>query len=250
MGDKMRDLRDPKFWASVAAWMVVVSIIVLWSIGIYKNWTIFEIGTIMGAVAGPFAGLAGFLYIYVNFIEQQKQFNQQHSQFEKQTFETVFFNLLMLFRGIYPNSSDIRPRMVILDQKLKHCSHSTRNTEDQGIIIQERRKIFMNVFEGLESKNQAFIQSIYGICTHVEVHGRSIIPEYYLGVLIRQLDRMEINFLFYGVITGQGMYQPTEHYKRVLSELLRAIDSFVLFIPGDLDLLEHFSSADATLLSE
>lgn len=36
----MVHLRDPKFWASVSAWMVVVAIVVLWGIGIYKNWSI------------------------------------------------------------------------------------------------------------------------------------------------------------------------------------------------------------------
>lgn len=110
MGDEMKDFRDPKFWASVSAWMVVVAIVVLWPIGIYKNWNISEIGTIIGALAGPFAGLAGFLYIYVTF-------KQQNNHFKVDQNNQMFFRLLNSFilvrdRITYSNKLNLDPEYV------------------------------------------------------------------------------------------------------------------------------------------
>jgi len=83
----IKDLKDPKFWASVLAWMIVVVIIVVWLVGVYKGWCIAEIGNIIGGLAGPLAGLAGFLYVYATF-------QQQHHHFKIDQNNQMFFRLL------------------------------------------------------------------------------------------------------------------------------------------------------------
>tara|TARA_R110002049_G_scaffold168144_1_gene334586 strand:- start:583 stop:1335 length:753 start_codon:yes stop_codon:yes gene_type:complete len=89
---------DPKTWAILVAILVPI-ILIIASLG-YKNWgwSFVETTGFVAAYGGTLAGLAGFLFVYVNFNEQQKQFLQQHAQFEKQTFESAFFQLLTNLR--------------------------------------------------------------------------------------------------------------------------------------------------------
>lgn len=90
MKDFSEDLRDPKFWATICAWMVPVSMVVLWAVGICCGWTKSETGTFIGAFAGTSAGLAGYLYVYATFKQQNDQFKiDQNNQ--------MFFRLLNSF---------------------------------------------------------------------------------------------------------------------------------------------------------
>ncbi|MCF1753316.1 hypothetical protein [Mariniradius sediminis] len=83
----MKHFSDPKFWATVCGSAVPISMSLLWLVGIANCWSRSEIGTMIAAIAGPFAGLAGFLYIYATFIQQQELF-------ERQSFESGLHRLL------------------------------------------------------------------------------------------------------------------------------------------------------------
>ncbi|MBY5951042.1 hypothetical protein KUV23_08670 [Algoriphagus marincola] len=92
------DLKDPKFWASICAWMVPISIAVIWTVSIFHCWTRAETGTMIGAIAGPLAGLAGFLYIYVSFIQSEIE-SKRHE--EIQVFNQFFTSLEKIRSTVY-----------------------------------------------------------------------------------------------------------------------------------------------------
>lgn len=119
----MKDLRDPKFWASIFAWMVPITI----SIGIISSkiycWNIIETSTFIGALAGPFSGLAGFLYVYATFKLQREQMNSQASQFHIDQTNQMFFRLFNSFIKIRDSVHYFGPKDFI---KLARFSEDQR----------------------------------------------------------------------------------------------------------------------------
>lgn len=62
-----------------------------------------EYATFVGGTAGPLAALAGFLFVYINFQQQQEQIKKHDEQFQNQFFDQTFFNLLDYYRESIKN---------------------------------------------------------------------------------------------------------------------------------------------------
>lgn len=58
------------------------------------TYTPIEYATFVGGTAGPLSALAGFLFVYIAFQGQQIQIEKQDQQFQLQSFENTFFQLL------------------------------------------------------------------------------------------------------------------------------------------------------------
>ena len=91
------------------AWTLAFTAVFLFIIPIiaYLFWhyeyTPNEYATFVGGTAGPIAALAGFLFVYINFQQQQEQIKKHDEQFERQSFEYTFFNLLNYYRDLSDN---------------------------------------------------------------------------------------------------------------------------------------------------
>lgn len=249
MKEFFKDLRDPKFWASVCAWMVPISIAVLWGVGINYCWTRSEIGTFIAAIAGPFAGLAGFLYIFVSFIQQQRQFNEQQSQFfvqhnqlVKQNFESVFFNLFKLYKSqqassFPPNGRPSIARLKQFENLLKYQKEYLSQGSYRDEVIIERATALGIAFKDMDYQIRSIIQCLYAVCIHIDHHKDLIDERYYFEILRMQLEPAETNLVFYGFFSWIGEDFPKNEI--ILARFLNSMDSKNLLIPGDSGLLKE-----------
>lgn len=205
----MKDLKDPKFWASVCAWLVPISIFILWGVGISKSWTVSEIGTIIAAIAGPFAGLAGFLYIYASFKvqskslkHQKKQIREQRIQFERQSFELLLLRLLDHFKEEssknFPTdpSQGLLPRVKNLKSKIDFIFHQDENPD-----LTKISSIFKEVFDTNGSSKIRTMLELVKLLVRILIYidqSKMVSKDLYFDLLFGQLTEAEIRAYFYG----------------------------------------------------
>ncbi|WP_192347720.1 hypothetical protein [Algoriphagus sp. Y33] len=106
----MSEIKDPKFWASICAWAVPVVILVGVSASRALCWNVSETFTFVGALAGPFAALAGFFYIYATFQLQSDQFREDQTN---QMFFRLLDSFILLRDRIHYNGDSVYRNMLI-----------------------------------------------------------------------------------------------------------------------------------------
>lgn len=237
----MVHLRDPKFWASVSAWMVVVAIVLLWAIGIYKNWSISEIGTIIGAIASPFAGLAGFLYIYLNFIQQQELF-------ERQSFESILLRLLDRLKldstEIFPTdpTKGMTPLLRKFEgqygEKFLFYNISNRIEMEEGEKedkLELLGNLYYYAFQNSIRSVLALYKSFVGILVYVDESQISNRNNYY-NLLFSQLTQAEIRVFFYGYF--HNGFELSGYEKNLVKNFFLRYDGRDLIYPRDIQLFQ------------
>lgn len=203
MEENKKHLRDPKFWASVCAWMVPISIVVLWSVGIYCSWTKSEIATFIGAIAGPFAGLSGFFYIYANFLQQQELF-------ERQSFESGLFRLLDQLKTdaikVFPPDpkEGKTPLLKIFESKYNEAfvkehlnSMSELSDSEKARKLNEIGHLYKASFGDSIRSVLALYKAFVGILTYMD-QSKISNRENYFNLVFNQLTQAEIRAFFYG----------------------------------------------------
>ena len=237
----MIHLRDPKFWASVSAWMVVVAIVILWPAGIYKNWSISEIGTIIGAIAGPFAGLAGFLYIYVNFIHQQEQF-------ERQSFESILLRLLdrlkLDSKETFPTDLNKGETPLLkkfesqYGEKFLYYNISDGNEMQQGekeYKLEILGNLYYYAFQDSIRSVLALYKLFVGVLVYIDESQISNRDNYY-NLLFSQLTQAEIRVFFYGYF--HDGFELSEHEKKLIRNFFLRYNGRDLIYQRDIKLFQ------------
>jgi type IV secretory pathway TrbL component len=106
-------------------------------------------------------------------------------------------------------------------------------------LINFKRRVFEDEFGKFKLENEAIIRSIYGICIHV--HSSNTLEkeakQYYFEILYHQLSIPEINFIFYGFFSSEGLYNP--QFEQILASFLKTIEEKKLFIPSDINFLDE-----------
>jgi hypothetical protein len=231
MGYKVKDLKDPKFWASICAWMVPTSIAVLWSIGIGYCWSRSEIGTFIGAIAGSFAGLAGFLYIYASFDQQEK-----HN--ERQTFESILLKLIDDFRAESSRNFPTDAKKE-LTSYVKNFEAEIDKKRGNGFGPKTIGESYKQIFDsnGLSKIRtmQELIKSLVNILVFIN-QANVLNKEIYYRLVFSQLTEAEIRAYFYGYF-HEG-FNLDEEEKKIFRDFILRYNGKGLIKPDDLDLYE------------
>lgn len=245
MKEFFKDLRDPKFWASVCAWMVPISIAVLWGVGIKYCWTRSEIGTFIAAIAGPLAGLAGFLYIYVNFIEQQEQF-------ERQSFESNLNRLIDKYLEISRSTLPLDPNdglhPLLRKFKIRYLAAfdsekiiTSIATENENSIPKSDKpnpegvgEIYYSIFKPSFRMNEGLMTNFLPIL--IFLNNSSLTnKENYFTYLHSQLKKDEYRVLFYGIFCKE--FNLLTDQKDLLKAFFNRFNSSMLLLNTDLELI-------------
>src|SRR5690554_2480517 len=80
-----------------------------------------QYATFVGGTAGPMAALAGFLFIYLTFQHQQEQINRHELQFERQSFENTFFNLLNYHKQLTAHGLDQKRTVAEVQERVQYA---------------------------------------------------------------------------------------------------------------------------------
>lgn len=224
-----------------------------------------ELGDFIGGTSGTFASFAGLAFVYIGFLGQQlqilmqqeelemnrqelketrqeikgqkEQLELQNKQFQTQSFETVFFQLLSLYKekltnSFPPNGTVSQAYWVDFTQKLEYqiktFDESKMSRDD---LIKERKLAFEESFKSKEQEIESLIKSAYGICIHIYSNKSLINERYYQDVLYRQLDKRELNLLFYSFFSRTGLYEPI--YEQIFAKFLKTINSQKIIVPTD-----------------
>jgi len=241
----MKDLKDPKFWAAICAILVPVSVVILSVVGHFRCWSISEVGTMIAAISGPFAGLAGFLYVYVNFLQQQ-------AQFERQSFESGLNRLIDKYlivsselfpsnpkKGLHPNLKNFKQRYnsafkfedVLTAVSEEKISNSPRNKTPDPEIVDG---IYHEIFESKFRKNHNLVQAFLPVLKFLESGTVNNKENYYI-LIYSQMKKDEYRVLFYGLFCNE--FQMEAHEKQLLKSYFLRFDAKHLFLPNDLELL-------------
>jgi hypothetical protein len=242
------------------------------------SWKEEDLGAFLGGVSGTFASLAGVFFVFVAFLGQRisiiqqqielqdnrkelqetrkeiqgqkEQLILQNKQFQIQSFESTFFRLLDFYKSILAKTFEKTP--ATLENRAKLFAENLKILESQRFIkgvsrdelIRYKKSVFDDDFSYFKLQNEAIIRSIYGICIHIQLNKSLEIKEkqFYFDILYRQLSIPEINFIFYGFFSDEGLYNP--FFEQILAVFLRNIEEKRLFIPSDKFLLEEIELPD------
>lgn len=191
----MKVSNNPTTWAIFCALGVPLSFIIFPLWGILDCWTVSEIGTTIAAFAGPLAGLAGFLFIYVNFIQQQ-------NQFERQSFEALLFRLLDHFKseswknfptdpnqGLVPKVKEFTIKLKVKLKDNKDLKH-----EEIGTTFKE---VFDETGDSKIRTMMALVKLFSSILVYIE-RSKVFPKDIYFELLFGQLTEAEIRAYYYG----------------------------------------------------
>jgi len=206
----MKGIMDPKFWAILSAAMVPVLVVISCLGYRYCDWTFEQSTAFTGAYAGTFAAFSGFLFIYVNF-------KQQQTQFERQSFESSLHRLLDTQKriageffpfdpanGLVPslrkfqesyNNKFILNHIVTVEYSDKHPIEM--DDEEKELKLKIIPELFKNAFVNYERPVKENMKSFVGVLEFIEL---SSVPNKtnYFNLLFSQLTQAEIRTYFYG----------------------------------------------------
>lgn len=238
-----------------------------------------ELGDFIGGTSGTFASFAGLAFVYVGFLGQQlqilmqqeelemnrqelkdtreeikgqkEQLELQNKQFQIQSFETVFFQLLRLYKEKLSNSFPPNGEVPLafwvdftqkLEHQIKNFDESDMSRDD---LINERNMAFEESFKSKESEIESLIKSVYGICIHIYSNKTLINERYYQDVLYRQLEMKELNLYFYGYFSRSGLYEPL--FERIFAKFLKTINPQKILVSTDKIFLKEIPTPDDEL---
>lgn len=215
----MKFIFETKTWAIFSAFMVPI-LLSISCIGYkYYNWSFEDSTSFAGSYAGTFAAFSGFLFIYVNFKEQQKQF-------ERQSFEAGLYNLIEKLKSeskfIFP--SDPKNGQVL---QLKDFEKSLINIRQKFLIL-EPHKLIINKEELSDIIGNSFGVNFNPIRTILELMRAFVAillfieiaeiqeKKKYHNLLFSQLSQAETRCFFYGYFYDG--FELTLHEKKLIKD--------------------------------
>lgn len=213
-----------------------------------RYFTFEELGTYIGGISGPFGAISGILFVYVAFLGQRQQllFNQQeirvnrkaledslreqteqriaieaqNRQFQIQSFETTFFNLLTHFRNSGPldRLSKIYNSLNTLFASLTKEGKQDVNgewiiyTKKNAKKILETKSYFTESVLKLGDSDSSDIKDslkmLVSILEHISNH--ETIKKNHQSILQNNISHKEKFVLFYFYLATTDQFQPKE----------------------------------------
>lgn len=238
-------LLETKTWAISFALVVPIVIVIAYLGKTSWNWSTSETTDFVSAYGGTLGTFAGLLFIYVNFKEQQKQF-------ERQSFENIFNKLIDRFiavcadilpldpnKGIHPLQKDFRDRYTSAFDMAKPLEAISEASDpiiqqDDKPLPQTVGQLYHSVFADKFRKNEALIRSFLPILIFLE---NSVVDDRdrYYPFIYSQMKKDEYRLLFYAIFCEESKLQENEG--QLLRSFFKKFDSSKLFLKNDLELL-------------
>lgn len=224
-----------------------------------------ELGDFIGGTSGTFASFAGLAFVYVAFLGQRlqilmqqeelelnrqemkdtrieiqgqkEQLVLQNKQFQRQSFESVFFSLIELFQrqSTHAFSSnygeELMKKMPNLNQNIK-SSHANYNWKNLS-IDKKREQVGVDFdfsFSVGFGRISTLIQSSLGVLAHLDKNRDLIDHQFYLKIFYNQLNVHESRIIFYGFFSERFKFN--HHQLTIYREFLK------IFLP------QHLCSID------
>lgn len=231
-----------------------------------------ELGDFIGGTSGTFASFAGLAFVYVGFLGQQlqilmqqeelemnrqelkdtreeikgqkEQLELQNKHFRIQAFETVFFQLLKVFRDTSDKNFSIGYGDTPLVEKLNSFVNYQRNSFDyetwssysNQIKIEILCNSFNNKLSGGFARVKSISESALSILVHLDKYRELIDHEYFLRVFLGILNIHEQRLIFYSYFSSRTRISDDE--KALMNDFLIGIDKVNLIDQNDFYLLE------------
>lgn len=263
-----KQIKKYKNWAIILAIMAFSPFLValIFNFLVFERFLTFEeLGTYIGGISAPFGSISGILFVYVAFLGQRQQllFNQQeirvnrkaledslreqteqrkaieaqNMQFQIQSFETTFFNLLTHFRNsgpldriskIYYSLNNI---FVSLTKggKQDNTGQWITYTKKNAKKILETKSYFIESVMKLGDSDVTDINDtlnmLISILEHISNHDG--IQTNYQSTLQNNLSRKEKFVLFYFYLATSDQYQSKE--QKLLFKFFNEMDRMSFF---------------------
>lgn len=230
-----------------------------------------ELGDFIGGTSGTFASFAGLAFVYVGFLGQQlqilmqqeelemnrqelkdtrveikgqkEQLELQNKQFQIQAFETVFFQLLKVFRDTsdlnfsvgYGDTPLIEKLNTFVNYQRNSFDFETWSNYDNKVKIENLNSSFSNKLSGGFARVKAISESTLSILIHLDKYRELIDHEYFLRVFLSILNIHEQRLIFYSYFSSRTQISDDE--KTLMNDFLIGFDKANLIDQNDISLL-------------
>lgn len=200
--------------------------------------------TFVGGTAGPLAALAGFLFIFLTFRQQQKQLKQQRLQFNIQSFEYGFFNMLEHHRFAqveFVKNADgyARKRSEFQDEIEKH----RKRHENPPIKLEEISRDIVETYyrqKVVVNSGQHLIKAITTLLMYI-YSSNNTSKEDYTDILFNRLALSEKRFIVGYALFGRMDLSDREY--NLLGNFAKRIDVEFHLYPHHFDWLQDIVTA-------
>lgn len=223
-----------------------------------KPWPEADLGSFLGGVSGAFAALAGVFFVFVAFLGQRisiiqqqieiqnnikelqdtrEEIKGQKEQFQIQSYEATFFNLLTHFRNSGPldRLSIIYTTLkrnfegLTLDGKQDDTGQWITFIKKNALEILESKSSFTNVIMNIEGRDAEdiydSINMLLSILYHISNHGNIKIN--HKSTLKNNISQKEKFVLFYFYLTVSENF--SENEQKLLYDFFNELDRLAFF---------------------
>lgn len=215
-------------------------------------------GSYLQGTTASLWSLAGLLIIFIAFLAQKQQLMLQQEQFERQSFENAFFELLTLHNEIASSMSDEDSSGFANARQFRgrdcfqrwyrsfredpwHMDFHTEGTGEAERIIPEivARTVserYLKFYDSHQGDLGHYFRNLYHIIKFVK--GSPVSDKRRYTSLVRaQLSQFELGLLFYNGLTAIPP-ESTNKFKPLIEEfgLLKNLNRQLLLNPGDIEL--------------
>ncbi len=205
-----------------------------------------ELGDFIAGITGTLISVAAFILLYLTYKTQKQELsetrdilNKQHQTFEKQQFETTFFNLLNLhdsivnsidFKTIHTTTSRYKVEKEIEIKKGRDCFvlfyrafqiHYGKVRSKQKSVSQLEliKTAYENFFEDHKTDLGHYFRNLYHIIKFID-RSEIMNKQQYASIVRAQLSSHELLLLFYNGLSKYGKkFKPLIERYRLLKNL-------------------------------
>ena len=184
-----------------------------------------DYATFVGGTAGPLAALAGFLFVYVAFIESKEQKAEQDKQFNVQSFDQILSRLVENYQNISLNHF-IDERLYGMIESMKNNLEKLSSSEEDA---KKSKDIFKGAFHGNFRRLKKWIKSITSILAHIDNYRHLDIVDSRERMVLNLMTKEEKRALFYFYFLDDPEF--SENEKQSLKTFLKRVDPVDLISP-------------------
>jgi hypothetical protein len=173
-----------------------------------------QIGDFVGGLTGTFFSLVGVLLLFENLALQRKEFTESRHVFEKQQFETTFFNLIKLYqevvKSLHFDFSDSFSQRVFIgkeffeQQRIRFYSDFVIQENFEKSLKQAKIKYVEN-YISTKDQTSNYFRTLYRIFRYISNSEFSEEEKMHYAKIVRaQLSESELFFIYYNAYTEYG----------------------------------------------